>query len=295
MWFSRLEKQSALAWLNWLNDDDMDESLRSIFISYLKDIDDNLAVTPGPYFLEDFSMVDVSFAPFLERMDASNTYYKGYMMRKNGVHKNIARWFEAMETRPTYIATKSDYYTLVNSSIRVLSTGSVTKEGNPFAARVDGGEWSFPLEPLSSHSFEPYSPGEDPPLDKYLAARQLVKNRTAVTRFACRAGGDKGAPVKAPLSNPNAIPNDDMAPAVESALRHVVHALLVGIEIKQHIEPGIFTARKTPEHGDVDGSSCYSALEYLRGRVGVPRDLNLPSARQLRAHLTWVMDHLKAT
>lgn len=38
---------------------------------------------------------------------------------------------------------------------------------------------------------------------------------------------------------------------------------------------------------------CVSAA-YLRDRVGVPRDLPLPAARQLRAHLNWLIDELRS-
>jgi glutathione S-transferase len=43
---------------------------------------------------------------------------------------------------------------------------------------------------------------------------------------------------------------------------------------------------------ELDGAAVIPSLEYLRDRVGVPRDLDLPAARQLRAHLNWAADLL---
>jgi hypothetical protein len=66
----------------------------------------------GPYFLgADISLVDITFAPMLERAAASLAYYKGYVMRGAGKWPELEAWFDAMESRPTYLGTKSDHYT----------------------------------------------------------------------------------------------------------------------------------------------------------------------------------------
>ena len=43
----------------------------------------------------------------------------------------------------------------------------------------------------------------------------------------------------------------------------------------------------------LDGGPVVASAEYLRDRVGVPRDLPFPAARQLRAHLNWLIDSLQ--
>jgi glutathione S-transferase len=66
----------------------------------------------GPYFLgETLSMVDLAFIPFLERTAASLAYYKGFYIRGKREFPGVEAWFDAMETRTTYLGTRSDYYT----------------------------------------------------------------------------------------------------------------------------------------------------------------------------------------
>lgn len=66
----------------------------------------------GPFFLgKDLSLVDITFVSMMERMVASLAYYKGFYVRGQGRWPAIEAWFNAFEQRPTYMGTKSDYYT----------------------------------------------------------------------------------------------------------------------------------------------------------------------------------------
>lgn len=104
------------------------ESSRGGFERVLDEVNSALASSPGPWFLpsssseeeespdEGFSLVDLTYVPHLERMAASTAYWKGLQLRGNPRWPAINRWFEALELRPTYMATKSDFYTHVRKS-----------------------------------------------------------------------------------------------------------------------------------------------------------------------------------
>ena len=75
-------------------------------------------------------------------------------------------------------------------------------------------------------------------------------------------------PSPSPSPSPSPCPNPNQ-----------VHALLAGTdEAAARLSPGMQPAVLTP------------TLGYLRDRISVPRDMCYPAARQLRAHLNWLID-----
>ncbi|MGY6530755.1 MAG: glutathione S-transferase family protein [Cyanobacterium sp.] len=109
----KLERLLFRAWCTWLCYPTIlpqqEANNRKQFIQVVKKVENALTQTPSPYFLQEFSTADVIFTPYVERMNASLYYYKGYSLREE--NPALSRWFDAMETRPTYRGTQSDFHT----------------------------------------------------------------------------------------------------------------------------------------------------------------------------------------
>jgi glutathione S-transferase len=105
-------------------------------------VEEALGRTPSPYFLEEFGTADVIFTPYVERMNASLYYYKGYSLREENPRLNA--WFAAMESRPAYRGTQSDFHTHVHDLPPQM--GGCWENGEPQMllnkARVDNGPWA---------------------------------------------------------------------------------------------------------------------------------------------------------
>jgi len=269
---------------------------------------------PGPFFmgLDQPSLVDITFAPMLERAAASLAYYKGWYLRGQGQWPELERWFDAMEARESYAAFRSDFYTHAHDLPPQLGGCTMAAEGQAVAAALDGAgaAWRLPLPPLSPASLpEPFAGPSDDARDRLEAAARLVANHGPIVRFALRGPGRPGArPVSAPLADPSAVPALEHERAADAALRHVAHALLVGVGSKQGAEGGGGKLWATAAAGAGAGAGAgaagggalvggvpevVAACEYLRDRVGVPRDMRFPAARQLRAHLNWFIDEVR--
>lgn len=286
----RLEREFFGAWLGWLTARGGPGSggRRVAFENSLQRVEEALGATAeqGPYFLgAEVSLVDIMFAPFLERAAASLVYFKGFTFRgaEDSVaredYPNVNKWFDAMESRPAYQGTKSDYYTHAHDLPPQL--GGCGLEAQAFADSLDGksGDWNLPLSP---GTLEPDWGWYDEGAARREAAERLVHNHAAIARFAARGAGKQGMPpVMAPLADPNAVPDDSVVPAVDVMLRWVCHALLS--------DTGSLDDSVDQSAASLGGVSneVVASLTYLKDRVGVPRDMQLPAARQLRGHLMW--------
>jgi glutathione S-transferase len=141
----RLERLLFRAWCNWLcyptRSPRDDQAARDKFQEIMGYVEEALGSTPGPYFLEEFSVADTIFTPYVERMNASLYYYKGYSMRE--VNPNMAAWFDAMESRSTYRGTQSDFHTHTHDLPPQM--GGCYSNNEPqaqqFSQRVDNGPW----------------------------------------------------------------------------------------------------------------------------------------------------------
>mmetsp|Transcript_4365 Transcript_4365/g.9773 ORF Transcript_4365/g.9773 Transcript_4365/m.9773 type:complete len:577 (-) Transcript_4365:24-1754(-) len=193
--------------------------------------------------------------------------------------------------------------------------------------------WKLPLQLTDdpSSSFEPIPSSQfrlgEPSEFRHEAAFRVISNHDGIVEFACRGAGEAGRPsYHAELADPYAESNEDFIAPVDVCLRHVTNALLNGVddgagvatvvaaavidlegkggtgELREdwesYIDEG--TGRTyfwNYETGDVSYTAPTRQLDtclvYLRDRVGVPRDMNLPAAMQLRAHLNWCIDLMK--
>lgn len=145
MTLRRLERLLFRAWCSWLCYraifPGQEKGNRQQFIETVTMVEEALANTPGAYFLPEFSTADVIFTPYVERMNASLYYYKGYSLREE--NPRLSAWFDAMETRSTYRGTQSDFHTHVHDLPPQM--GGCYANGEPQTLanqeRVDRGDW----------------------------------------------------------------------------------------------------------------------------------------------------------
>jgi len=300
----QLERQLFSTWMNWLTGSSRSKGQ---YVRVLEIVEQKLGETSsGGFFMGDkFSIVDIQFAPFLERMAASLLYFKGFIIRvptkdyANIPYPNVNKWFDAMEKLEAYQVTKSDYYTHCWDLPPQLGGCTFEDEGQVFERAINGersidqtqGSWELPLQP--------HNGGIEPDWDflsmdeasaKREAVERLTYNYQNIVKFAARGAGQKGMPpVSAPLSDPRATPSDVVLSSVDTVLKCVALAMLDNPDAEIQMRN---VAATISSQGDEFSGAVVASIAYLRDRVGVPRDMRLPAARQFRAYLNWSLGYI---
>ena len=243
----QLERVLFRAWCEWLcqpHSGASEARARAQFQRVAGSMEQVLEASGGPFLLgEPLTTADLVFVPYVERMNASLADYKGFLLRQE--HPAIHRWFAALEQRPTYLGTQSDFHTHTHDLPPQM--GGCYANGDQaqraLAARINQGPW-----PITDPDPETSQP--EPEGAALVALARVLKHRpTLVAR--------------------NPLPLELFEPALRSALT----ALLIPTD------PRLSGTIAPPPAGSAPG------LRYLRDRISVPRDMPLHSARRLRQAL----------
>ena len=89
-------------------DDNELATLQASFEAKLDELEQALTKYPGVYFLSTFSLVDIMYAPHLDRLAASLPVYRGYHIKNNPRFPNLNAWFAALNKRPAFGRVKTD-------------------------------------------------------------------------------------------------------------------------------------------------------------------------------------------
>jgi glutathione S-transferase len=319
-------------WLTAGRSGNEDTAAKSQFESVLLQVETALRESEGPYFCgKSISLVDIQFTPFLERMVASLLYYKGYEIRGSTKFPHLNIWFTTLaKNHPSYQVTMSDYYTH-NWDLPPQLGGCTSEHAGESARQVINGEkldgnrgWDLSTlkstaspSSTSSNFLEPdddwdWAVRGDRSGDT--ARREVIErftfNHENIVKFACRGGvarDQRGRRYGAPLADPDSPSNTSLHSTVDVCLRTIVYAMLETNTVSEN------SAMRTPLKDDVVSSvlskirnslddsfgsdsefrnGVMASLEYMRDRIGVPRDMRLPAARQLRAYSNWVIQEL---
>ncbi|MEL6438226.1 MAG: glutathione S-transferase family protein [Cyanobacteria bacterium J06621_8] len=172
----RLERILFSAWCGWLCRRGIfpgqEKASRQQFLKAVAMVEEALAATPGAYFLEEFSTADIIFTPYVERMNASLYYYKGYSLRES--NPNLSAWFDGMETRSTYRGTQSDFHTHVHDLPPQMGGCFSNGEAEALAnqAQVDQGDW-FKLPDVTY---------PEPETSRAEALQRVIKHRENIVK-----------------------------------------------------------------------------------------------------------------
>ena len=137
----QLERDLFRAWCTWLCYPGAEVQGAALFAEQAARVSKALECHPGPWFLEEFSSADLVFVPYVERMNSSLLYYKGYELRQEW--PAVDRWFAALDARSTYRGTRSDHHTHAHDLPPQMGGcySNRSDAARRWSERIDQGPW----------------------------------------------------------------------------------------------------------------------------------------------------------
>ncbi|TVS05271.1 MAG: glutathione S-transferase family protein [Cyanobium sp. PLM2.Bin73] len=230
----RLERELFRAWCEWLcypHPPASDARARDRFQQLAGAMERELERRAGPFLLGDQpGSADLVFVPYLERMNASLAYYKGFLLRQQ--HPAIDRWFRALEQRSTYLGTQSDFHTHTHDLPPQMGGchANGSEQQRALAQRIDQGPW--PL--LGDGAMDPETSQPPPAEAAATALRRVLRHRAPLLERNPLGSGGFDLPLRCALSA--LIKSRPIAPPAGSAggLRHLRDRISVPRDMPLH-------------------------------------------------------------
>lgn len=226
-------------------------AIKADFLAALNGMESLLTKYGGPYLMgTQFTLVDVMYISFMERLAACLPYFRGFRLRNNYAYPALSTWFAALEGRRAYQIVRSDDKTLL---LHLGSLGQLVPSENPMDS-VD----------------------EDAMQARREAAGKIQLNKPAIIADIIRHSGlgrHGGSPYGSTMISVNGHPPQvtlAMEQAVDYQLLRLCSYLLTG-------NAGPKPA--TPETKAVGAA----ALTFFCNRVAAPKDMSAAAADEFRA------------
>ncbi len=181
----RLERELFSSWCNWLCRNSFlagqENQKKSHFQNIAKKLEKELQKNDSGWLTptsnnesEKPGAADIVFIPYIERMNASLAYYKGYSLREE--HPLIDKWLQKLELLDEYIGTQGDFHTHAHDLPPQM--GGCFTYSNPnqniFVEKIDSG---FGLGDLESKA-----KADESSQNKYesIALERLIKHKEKI-------------------------------------------------------------------------------------------------------------------
>eukprot|EP00913_Durusdinium_trenchii_P001839 g1705.t1 len=232
------------------------------------------------------SIVDIQYVCSMERIVASAMFFKAMDLRE--MFPRIDEWLGELEKLPWYRATKGDFYShcmalapRYGPAVPVMLQRSQRIRDQLMPA-------NYPLPFRFERDMEALLESDRTQrLHHVEASWALLKNRDSLVRYMCRAAGGqlglwaRNRRDRSQLADPEAAVLEPLLLPLEVLLCTVAEVTFEEAK-PEEVQLRLRDAAQAIPQLWPQLSLC---LAYLRDRIGVPRDLPLPTAKLLRAYL----------